>query len=226
MSVVNTFWLVGHQFVERFTSNNTQASFVLDSFPVVLSTRDFAGLNSGVERVKLLQYYQQYQWRYLPAEWLTASHSIQYYLTSLLILFGASVTLATNKAFSFDLIQWITSFYSIQQITSGDTLSFLIAISSPDPSFNPAWIHDLRFTPSNTFYYSKVYYSIQTSTQVVRSFLSQFYLRVQTIFWLTWLLITSNITKLILYLDPQWLYLRHWSFLLTFSQHPQALYSC
>ena len=128
MSVVNTFWRVSHQFVERFKSNNTQASSVLDSFPVVLSTQDSAGLSSGVGLVKLLQYYAISNTNdciYPPND--SSLYLIQYYLTSSRILFGASVTLASFKSMIHQLL--------FQQITSGDIQLFPLShsLSSPIP---------------------------------------------------------------------------------------------
>ena len=95
MSVVNSFLRVGHQFVQRFRSNNTQASSVLDPFPVVLSTKDFAGLTSGVGLVKLHTVLSAIPMTVFPPS--DSLYLIQYYLTPRFPLARWSLQ-PTNKA--------------------------------------------------------------------------------------------------------------------------------
>ena len=120
-----SFWRVSHQFVERFRSNNTQASSVLDSFPVVLSTRDFAGLTSSVGLVKLhtSTISNTNDCIYPPND--SSLYLIQYYLASSRIPFGASVTLASFESMIHQLL--------FQQITSGDIQLFPLSHSLYSP---------------------------------------------------------------------------------------------
>ena len=116
-------WKIQIKYASKF-------SLRFNSFPVVLSTRDFAGLTPGVGLVKLHTVLSAIPMTVF-FRWMTHCISFNTIWRHEFLLAHRSLWPQIKRSV-FDSIWWFTSLYSIRQITSGDTPSFLIAISSPN----------------------------------------------------------------------------------------------